>query len=238
MEKEFEVLADIRDRINIFTNFGYDVESECDDMIYDALDDVFAHHKVVYAKGVSKMCLIPDDTNWVLKVPFEGVIEYLYDEDDNEGYEDFVYNTCAHNSKNGWDYCLTEVEYFEIAKESGVAEFFAEERCFGECGTTKHPAYIQEKCVTYSETSWDDEKYKPSENSMEIVKSSDKYKWKSFNLDWIASAIDFYGEEKVDELFNFLNNHSEMTGDFHTGNYGYRVSDNSPVLIDYTGWLA
>lgn len=239
MEKEFEVLADIRDRIEVFEEFGYDIDNDCDDAIYDALDDVFSHHKVIYAKGVSKMCLIPEDTNWVLKVPFEGFIEYFYDEDESEAHEEFVHNEGAHNSKNNWDYCLSEVEYCEIAKDYGVGEFFAEARCFGNCSNGIYktlPAYIQEKCVTYSEIGWEDEKYKPSEDSIKIVNSSDKYRYKSFQLDWIASAIDFYGEEKVDELFRFLNEHSEINGDFHSGNYGYRASDNSPVLIDYTGW--
>ena len=241
-KKELELLTDIRDRIAVFNEFGYDIDNDEYESIDEALDDVFSHHKVQFAKGVSKLCIIPEEANWVVKVPFEGFIQHWYDFDNNgneESHEEFCYNMGAGNSRNEWDYCLTEVEYYELAKDNNIADFFAKAECFGECRNGSYktlPAYIQEKCITISDLSYeDDKKYAPSENSLKRINSSQKYDSKCFDKNWMASAIDFYGEEKLDELFSFLKEHPQIS-DFHWANYGYRISDGSPVLIDYTGW--
>ena len=97
---------------------------------------------------------------------------------------------------------------------------------------------MQEKCYTIRDIWGHEGAPQASEDSLKKVKSNDKYRYSGyFCKEWLAIAIDYYGEEKVLALLKFLDENRWMSGDFHEGNYGYRVSDNSPVLIDYTGFF-
>ena len=53
-------------------------------------------------------------------------------------------------------------------------------------------------------------------------------------IEWTAMALEYYGEEVVKKLFNFIE--KEGIDDLHWGNVGIR-KDGSPVLLDYSGFL-
>lgn len=239
--KEKELLTAIKDSFCVFEDFGYNLDEDDDSKVYDIISDTVDKYGVTYARGVSKMCLITPDADWVLKIPFEGSYFCNYDYETKE-YDDFdTFETYygAHIEEDRWNYCAAEVDYYEMAKEEDIAEFFAKTEYFGTCKSTNKkgflPTYIQEKCIPYNEKEYCKTNIHPSEDSLKKVSSSDKYQYCRFSDDWVALAIDCYGEEKVDALCYFLDLHPEMAGDFHSGNYGYRI-DGTPVLIDYTGW--
>ena len=54
-----------------------------------------------------------------------------------------------------------------------------------------------------------------------------------FNLQWLGNAIDFYGENFVRKVMQFIDKIGVT--DFHSGNLAYR-EDGSPVIIDYAGF--
>ena len=58
-------------------------------------------------------------------------------------------------------------------------------------------------------------------------------KYIPFEAEWIALAIDLYGERKVKRFLAFLEENN--ISDFHHGNYGY-TKDGCPMLLDYSSW--
>lgn len=238
---EKKVLDEIRTSMRLFTNFGYNIKDDNDDNVYYCVQPLFKTKKVQYAKGVTKMCLIPPTGNWVMKVPFQGEYVPVWNDDIEDYEDDFAFESycgAENGTPNHWNYCLSEVYCYDLAEEGGVSEFFAREEYFGEVATSSKetlPCYVQEKCYTVRDV-WDHDAPQASEDSLKKVASNEKYRYCNFCNEWLATAIDYYGEEKVLALLKFLDEHYWMSGDFHEGNYGYRASDNSPVLIDYTGF--
>ena len=51
--------------------------------------------------------------------------------------------------------------------------------------------------------------------------------------EWLARAIEYYGEAAVNDLLAFIE--LEGINDFHTENIGFR-EDGSPVILDYSGY--
>lgn len=175
------------------------------------------------AHGVSKFVFVLKECDWVIKIPFNGFYLNCWDEttgDYNEEWSPF-------NGANGWDYCNIELEKYEEVQSRGLECFFADTRYL--CSDRNyHPIYIQEKVIPCSN---DKTKRTPSNKALEFVKNKSY-----FNSTWVAIAIDFYGEEKVNQFLDYIMNIDPVIyGDLHDGNYGYR-EDGSPCLLDFSGW--
>ena len=163
--------------------------------------------------GVSKCVLIPDTENFVIKLPF------LYCSRDEDMVE-------FHNAPFcGNDYCYAEYEYYSLAHEARLDSFFPETIQY--C-TYPYHIYLQEKCI--SETN---APFLPiSKKEREFIKSL--HILNDFSYQWINACYHWYGKTGLYDLHNFL--HDYKITDFHSDNYGYRVSDMSPVLIDFSGF--
>lgn len=222
-------VKNIIDNIYIPNNFGINLDEDWSDHFDDFVGDIErTYADVSVHHGVSKAVLVSDKENVVVKIPFNGYFEYTEDEseDDNESYGYFIEFEEANNSKNGWDYCQTELEAYQTAQQYKLEKFFAEVE------KTKNGCYIQEKCVCYAER----KNTNTNENSLKTAKKLyDSYCYR-FATSFIADCIDYYGEAETDKFLAYVDEFC-LNEDMHNSNYGYAVSDGRPVLIDYSGWM-
>ena len=224
-------------------HFNYDggfTEDDVEDFIwYIDRDSVPSFH---YEAGASKLVLIPDEYDFVIKIPFTGayaeVGEYYDDEqgewvtsEDGGCYEDFY----GSSDDSGCNYCAAECEIYEEAKDNGFEQLLLKIEKVGEFNGT--PVYIQPKVKSFTYTG-NTEKYS-SNKSKEIVKEEKSKRKKDFGIticsfptDWSASCLDILGSiDELNRFFEFLN---EKSGDLHSNNIGY--CNGKPCIIDYAGF--
>ena len=176
--------------------------------------------------GASKVVLIFKDSDYVVKIPFFGERSWCEDEDGcgEEVCDEFT-GARISDDEYGWDYCTSEQYFYNKAVEKRLEEFFIETIFIGKY--EDHPIYIQEKVEVYGYNS----ETKSSERSKEIF-CKKFYRSEIQNEDFGGLLIDYYGEERVNQLVEFL---SEVgISDLHSSNVGIRA--NRPVLFDYSGY--
>ena len=219
--------------------FGGNLEDESYEWIFDWLETnitPYLDEEYEICHGVSKVVLVPADGDYVIKIPFNGTYESCYD--DNGDFEDEIWNEFYNAPEEcGWDYCATEVEVYEKAKEYNVECFFVKTELL--CTSKNfHPIYIQEKAKTRNSVARD-ELMKPSEKSLKEYKEKYKKDFGSMGVlrdeEWIALCLDKYNIDIVERFVNFLNDNAFVNWDMHGENYGFRL-DMTPCLIDFSDW--
>lgn len=201
----------------------YNTEEENTKIVSEALKDA----KVAGGayRGSTKAVAVISGCSSVLKVPYCG--KWDYDESVNCDY--FTRFRGADNSEDhGWDYCLTEYEVYEVAKENGLDMFFPKTEIMGEC---KSGTIIkQERVLDFYE-------YCPisKDETIELVDSNIRYSDFS-DSQWVAAAIERYGLAMVNKLIDFLDSKfPSVIEDLHNGNIGFR-ENGDPVILDFSGW--
>lgn len=217
-------------------------------------EEIYDNYGANWRCGASKMCIMPSEGDMVIKLPFKGNI--YYDDEDNAFVEEFERSgseSCA------WDYCLAEVELYNKVAAAGFECFLARTEAYGKT-YNDYPMYIQEKVKVYgegaspskeiSEDSREKSKtimysyrnyYKLHRNlSMEKMSKEELIGWTFAETgeEFIASLIDAYGYDKVADFseWAFLNARN-LAADLHSDNIGYRKSDGTPCLLDFTGFF-
>lgn len=179
-----------------------------------------------YAYGVSQLCFIIKGANEVIKVGFNGMMDewddYDYEKDESNWKEEF--------NPFDFDYCSKAYEIYDAAYEEGLEMFFAEYKVLG-VTFTNDTLWTQTFVTPISANS--ESSRKASEDSLKKAQSMSHEKYIPFNNDWLALAIDLYGERKVERLLAFLEDGN--IHDFHSGNYGYD-REGFPKLLDYSSW--
>lgn len=232
-------LEKIYKELHIPQNFGGDIENDdfynVEDMVCDL--KIATGLDIDYEHGVSKAVLLIPGVDRVLKIPFNGYYSYdiinedeYYENDDVEPiYEDIFFEFENAGSKsNTWDYCLTELEMYNVAKKAGFEEFFPKTEVYGICDG--HPVYLQEKVIPYESIS-------VSEEERKNYKTQTKDKSRVFNwisTKWGMDVIAMYGLDRANEFFDFIDNNG-MASDLHNGNLGY-TKDGKPVILDWGGF--
>ena len=186
-----------------------------------------------YNYGVSKLVLIPDEYNFVVKIPFSCTSWTDYDEDDNEEDKiaEFQGAYYIESGEYGWDYCRAEAEFYEAAKVNGVEKFFAPTIYIGDI--KGWPIYIQDKCLIFEESnsqySHSQEDRCRSERKLDSMKiASDRVP-----IDFIVDMFKDYPDEEVAGVFNFID--EVGIEDLHGNNCGYK-KDGIVVFTDYSGY--
>jgi hypothetical protein len=195
--------------------------------------------------GASKVVLVFTNSDYVVKIPFKGEF-YEYDDYDCEDScrRDCPCPQCSRRSRRSveencneftgarigeseysWDYCASEQFFYEKAVVAGVEEFFIKTILIGEFDG--HPIYLQEKVEVYGYNS----ETKSSEQSKEIFIKKFYYS-EIQNEDFGGLLIEYYGEDRVNQLVDFLS--EAGISDLHSSNVGIRA--NRPVLFDYSGY--
>lgn len=203
---------------------------------------------LTWDSGATKLVIIPNEENYVIKIPFEGSDECSCD--CSAVCECCDCSVCMYSNRwdcsqiqsasrssysgaptaNGWDYCAAELLNYEAAEDEDLADCFAKVELI--CTIHSHPIYKQEKAELYS-----DHNHKYEEGD-ERTSSTREYCNRNnihiFNLIWQSDFIDYFGFEKFNAFMDFINNSS--INDLHCGNVGY-IGDR-PVLIDYSGFYS
>ena len=211
--------------------------------------EIYSQYGAEWRCGASKMCIIPSEGDMVIKLPFKGNI--YYDIEGNPFIERFE---CSGSESSTWDYCLAEVELYNKVVAAGFECFLAKTEAYGNT-YDGHPMYIQEKVKVYCEGAAPSKEVSVGnkEKSKTIMQSYRNYLLNNSTeemsreqlIGWtfsetgeyfIASLIDAYGYDRVADFSKwvFLNARNIAT-DLHRGNIGYRESDGTPCLLDFTG---
>lgn len=215
--------------IELFSECDFDGElcSEViQEKIFSYLPESFRYD---WHEGASKLVIIPYNKEGILE---DYVIKIPYNGDCYEGEFEQFYS--ANNTDNYyWDYCMTEMLIWRLAKVEKVHKAFAKERIIGMI--KGHPIYIQQRVDVC-----DDEDEFEEHNSLTGNEKREKTKKycekKGFvvfydeALSWQADALEYYGPKQFDKIMSFIqNNH---IGDFHNKNLGY--IGLKPVFLDYS----
>ena len=208
--------------LDLFKNcdFSNDVTSDnCESAIIDWLPDDF---RFSYSYGVSKLVILPEGENFVIKIPFIG--STIVDDSDEE-YEDKVEPFCMANYDEWhcWDYCFTEVLYYHDAKKKRVAEILAKPLYVGK--VSGYPIYIQDNAETFSSRKNSGKffaqhihKGQDFETKSKTIRSKcDEENLDIFNFEWIMDVFDYYGEKKFNKIIKFIS----KLEDLHNANIGY-----------------
>jgi len=231
-----EKLSVIKDSLE---NCNFELYSENDVDIWNAIESsgAYTNENATYRTGASKFCIIPKETDYVIKIPFNSLLEEEYwdNDDDESSYEKFLDPLD--------DYCDIEAYNYKIAKEQypGAEMFLAETKflysgfniCF----------YIQEKATVFNELDgeWDKRKevsksYKTKNENSKIDDVIYESCYDDLPPVWLRKLLE-YGlshnvMENVNQFINFLAEY--QINDLYGNNLGF-IGDK-PVLFDYSGW--
>lgn len=186
------------------------------------------------ASGLTKIVLIPDDKDYVIKIPITKSGHYDYIEDENGNYTKG--NFLIEN--NNWgDYCSIEEELFNSFTDD-IKKIFAETRFITKVNDL--PIYIQEKVTVPYVRKIDlfDPDHYPSDRKSDMdihyeLSAISKYcEHNDFQEDFSYDILVNYG---FDFLINLLQT-IDYAGiyDLHAGNYGYK--NYKPMIFDYSGY--
>ena len=176
--------------------------------------------------GVSKFVCIPQNTNYVIKIPFNMTID---DWDDNEIPQYFIGAT-PDITDEAWDYCALEIFLYQCAHMNNIDCAFPQTEYIGLINGW--PIYIQEKCLPSAEYSSPYFPTKHQKESAMSIMSPEKYF--SISSDWLGSFYCCYGEEKTQTLIDFINFYK--INDLHNSNIGYAATDSRPVILGFSGF--
>ena len=190
-----------------------------------------------YDYGASKFVIIPKNTDYVIKIPYNCGYYYYSGSSSYGETEDYVDFINAEGTENGWDYCNVEVERFSLAKKEKLDKCLAETKLLGY--VNDYPIYVQEKCITLLDLKNKgvinpfNSKAKSKEEKSRTLQVSGSINY-HLDLEWLTSFRLYYGEHTLITFLNFLK--KEKWDDLSSYNIGYLLSDNRPVLIDYSSY--
>lgn len=171
------------------------------------------------ASGMTKYVIIPDNLNWVIKLPIQVKTKQYR-------REEFL------TKFNAYDYCDLETRNFAYAEEKGVNVFFAESYFLSLYKGIR--IYIQRKAKC-DEQEFDDRLKKYASHYV-----SETYNEDVFNevvSDYVLNMNESESLEAVfgdvpTELYDLIEERN--VNDLHCGNYGF--INEKPVIIDYSGY--
>ena len=185
-----------------------------------------------YNYGASKLVIIPEHEDYVIKIPFNCVYNEVHTALD-EYEEEWLYFQNAYYCRKeeyGWDYCEAEVEYYKEAADWGVEKYFAETRYIGDCHGW--PIYVQPKCEAMENSRGSHSHTREEYDSIrEKADSVDQHGIR--DRDFLCDLFKDADVDTVSLLFQFID---EMLNDLHSGNYGYFEGTTDACLLDYAGW--
>lgn len=212
-----EILYQLR---NMPIDGSQDFCKEDNPRIADFLDSIdYEYEAICY--GASKLVIIPVGTDYVIKIPYTGIL----DEDDFT-FDNF---TGIIKKDNTWDYCAAELIHYQVAVERKINNFLAEIVFIG--FINDYPIYIQEKAITYDDYCMgNDYSRKEKETARSYCRENGIY----IDTCWLVDFNRYHKDPyKTKELFDFVK--AENINDLSFYNVG--IVGSRPVLVDYSGFF-
>lgn len=228
-----------------------DFNKHDEDTVYDALNRIRELDDIDWKidSGISKLVIIFNNQDFVIKIPFCGAYEMTCDCNNSnceecdgdcdccgKAIEEWYsfYGACPHfddkQLKEDWDYCDLETAIYQKAKDMEIEFCLAETRFLGRING--HPVYTQVKADVYS-SNWSTYSCRHSDEQKKAMRDyCHTHKKFCFNSNWLIDLRNAYGDKVFLTFMDFI----EKTGvsDLHDGNVGY-IGD-CPVLIDYSDY--
>jgi hypothetical protein len=222
--------------LDLFDNCIFDGELTEDNFWYKIVDQLPNTCCCKFEHGASKMVIIPEGADYVIKIPFTGQEESVYDGYDEDGYDEYHQEYIDFDNSiygDGWDYCLTEAVHYNKAKRNNVEKIFCKTRCIGK--VSGHPIYIQERAETYYSYKNKNmqSRSRKSKTPKEVENICVKKRFSQFNIRWQTDVYNYYGEKIFNKFMDFIK--KERIQDLHSDNIGYLGA--RPVILDYSGWF-
>ena len=212
-----------------FLHQGIFSEADADDYA-GTLNEEYGITDFNYAFGATKLVIIPEDTDYVIKIPFNAIENCDADPFEDEFYVKFSLARTANGENFEWDYCALEEELYNIAKSAGWGKFFLPvEKVKGL--EDPYPIYIQEKAQGFGCHSCNDKILDDKLRDFCL-----NYRVRYGSPEWWADVFESLHEDE-DDLISFLIflRKNEMEDDLHGNNLGYTMND-FPVIVDYAGF--
>lgn len=185
--------------------------------------------------GITKAVIIPNEFNFVVKIPFNCIKYYEWNEEDQEYTDDEYFEMFRYaDAPDQTDYCWDELIKINKAYDAGFGDLFPatafvkEEKNGTRC-------YIQEKVRTFSEVRFKGGAPVVSEKSRTTARSMDNY-YCTCDVEWRAAVVEFYGEAFWKSFVDWDSiNCIGILTDMHSNNYGYTM-DGRPIILDVSGY--
>ena len=231
-EEIFETLKEILGEKADGIYISYDtVDSAAEDLFYadsELTKPICNSFNTMVKTGLTRIVLIPNNKDYVIKLPVTGVYGNIYDEygcDDPENCEIKKYVDLE--EYNVFD--NEQVIYDNLFSES--KEVFSLSIYIGNFNNI--PVYIQEKV---DQIRFDMMPSISKEDSKKVSTLTSRHHYKEFverplTDDFIISLINLYGEEAAGYILEDCKN----IDDLHTNNYGY-TKEGKPVIFDFAGF--
>lgn len=243
-QKEFlnTLIDDVSKALPPVEKFGTD-DGDADEIINKVFNEIGnSYPEMEINSGISKLCVSVPELPFVVKVPYKGIWNYSYNDEDCCGdCDQCTLEVCCNETEGTYEfseftynYCDKEIEDYESAVEicPEAAEILVPTEYY-----TAHEGYefyIQEKVDVYS---YDDEITKQPVYSKR-AKLVDNYCGKKnyyINNQWSVKAIQFFGAQKFFAFVAKLYDVENIFRDLHTGNLGYRLN-GAPCILDFAGF--
>ena len=182
--------------------------------------------------GASKLVCVPKDKKYVIKLPFNAVLDEGSDEEGFDADEIVRLIGASGDIEDAlWDYCAREVFLYEAARSDEIAFAFPETEYVGLINGW--PVYVQEICKTLYEK--ENTKFPTEAEENKVISFlASKNKYSTINDAWITMFCLQYGEEKTIELLDFIKFYK--INDLHSSNIGFSAIDGRPVIVDFSGF--
>lgn len=212
---------------------GVFTDKNVDDFIYQIDMSVEEDNEYTYEMGATKLVIIPKETDYVIKIPFNGYFDYCWNEEEENWEEDNTDEFISFYSAGGeWNdnYCELEVDIYNSLPDEYKGLFLPIEQIGKFCD---YPIYIQPKAKAI-EGMLDRKKY-CSKESLQTIKNNKQDLQTTLPEEWLASCLEYFNNS-IFELKCFIDylENNDLYADLHRGNIGYY--NNKPVIIDYGGF--
>lgn len=201
-------------------------------LLFDANNDIseelectIENYNLEWHAGASKLCLIDDNSDYVVKIP----LIYQADSYDKDGYPEVKWNG---------DYIEEDVWVYEhylekslLAKNIPLVQFDNQAR--DSWGKNYFiTIYVQDKCLSAEMD--DDSEYITyhSPKSKELAES----RRHPFSHEWIDRFCKFYGENAAESFLDNWKRGKNTLTDMCSRNYGYTYNEGLPIIFDYSGY--
>lgn len=234
-DKDYAVAKTLALNIDVPDDYGPEDDGDYlyTDCIYEGARNTADLGNFGVENGISKVVVIPDDYNWVVKIPLNGRWIRNYDFEPQEGEEDeddtYCFDSyCWANAPDDSDYCWDEMLKIQDAEKAGFGKLFPHTELLEERSGKRY--YIQERAnPSYG---FDSHSSADSLKKAEEMDPSLKFCSKT----WRAAVIEQYGEDFWVRFCEWNKEHNgSLLTDMHSANYGYR-DDGSPVIFDVSGF--
>lgn len=181
--------------------------------------------KVPCYQGMTKFVIAPKTTNFVIKLPFDSVV----DDFEDSIIESLVGALGDMPEVPFWDYCAYEVFLYKKAQIFNLQDAFPKTEYIGLINNW--PVYIQEKCIdTYDFCSYTTKAQRSEATNATKI----SFKYPHLDLNWFTNYFLINGQNKSNDLLDFLEEYN--INDLHKGNLGFSAIDSRPLIIDFSGF--